>query len=144
MCGHSNISVVFIQGIIDSISCILIYYIASILFNKKVAILAALIYACYGIAIFYTGILLEPAAVIFFTLLFIASLLIAEEKRQVIIFFISGALFGLVILARPNVSLFLFLLPLWFFTVLKNKMGVYKSIRGFLFLLAQDPSWLFH
>ena len=133
--GHSNLTVVFIQGIIDSISCILIYYIASMLFNKRVGIIAAFIYACYGIAIFYTGILLAPTVVIFFTLLFIASLLVAEEKRQVIIFFISGILFGLVASARPNVTLFLFLLPLWFFTVLKNKLGVQKSLQGFLLLL---------
>ena len=41
--GHSNLSVVCIQGLIDSISCILIYYIASMLFNKRVGIIAALI-----------------------------------------------------------------------------------------------------
>jgi Tfp pilus assembly protein PilF/4-amino-4-deoxy-L-arabinose transferase-like glycosyltransferase len=133
--GHGNLSVIFIQGIIDSISCVVIYYIASLLFNRKVGIISALIYACYGIAIFYTGILLAPTVVIFFTLLFIASLLFAEEKRQVIIFFISGILFGLVVLARPNVTLFLFLLPLWFFTVLKDKLGIHKSIQGILLLL---------
>jgi len=133
--GHGNLSVIFIQGIMDSISCVIIYYIASLLFNKKVGIISALIYACYGIAIFYTGILLAPTVVIFFTLIFIASLLFAEEKRQVIIFFISGILFCLVVLARPNAILFLFFLPLWFFTVLKNKMGIHKSIKGFLLLL---------
>jgi len=133
--GHSNLSVVLIQGIIDSISCVVIYYIASILFNKKVGIIAALTYACYGIAIFYTGILLAPTVVIFFTLLFIASLLFAQETRRTLIFFISGILFGFVVLARPNVSLFLFFLPMWFFTVLKNKVGIRKSIQGSLLLL---------
>ncbi|MBW1855503.1 MAG: tetratricopeptide repeat protein [Deltaproteobacteria bacterium] len=133
--GQSHLSVVIVQAVIDSISCVVIYYIASLLFNKKVGIISALIYACYGIAIFYTGILLAPTVVIFLTLLFIASLLFAEEKRQVIIFFISGILFGLVVLARPNISLFLFLLPLWFFTVLKEKLGIHKSIKGILLLL---------
>ena len=133
--GHSNLSVVIIQGIIDSISCILIYYIASRLFNKRVGIIAALTYACYGIAIFYTGILLAPTVINFFTLLFITSLFVAEEKRQVIIFFISGILFGLAALARPNITLFLFILPLWFFTVLKSKLGIHKCIQGFLLLL---------
>ena len=133
--GHGNLSIVFIQGAIDSISCIIIYYIAATLFNKKVGIISAFIYACYGIAIFYTGILLAPTVAIFFTLLFIALLLAAEEKRKAIIFFISGIFFGLTSLGRPNVTLFLLLLPLWFFTVLKNKLGINKSIRGFLLLL---------
>ena len=83
VCGHSHTSVVIIQGIIDSISCILIYYIASMLFNKKVAILAAFIYAFYGIAIFYTGILLAPTVVVFFTLLFIASLLALHLRNSI-------------------------------------------------------------
>jgi len=135
VCGQNHFPVVLIQGIIDSISCIVIYYIALKLFNKKVGITAAFIYACYGIAIFYTGILLAPTMVIFFTLLFIASLLVAEDKKQVTIFFISGVLFGLVVLARPNIILFLFFLPLWFFNVLKDKLGINKVIQGFLLLL---------
>ncbi len=105
--GQSHLSVVIIQVVIDSISCVVIYYIASLLFNKKVGITSALIYACYGIAIFYTGILLAPTVIIFFTLLFIASLLAAEKKRRLIIFFFSGILFGLAVLARPNFILVL-------------------------------------
>ncbi|MBW1854712.1 MAG: glycosyltransferase family 39 protein, partial [Deltaproteobacteria bacterium] len=133
--GHSQLAVVLIQTVVDSLSCILIYYIASMLFNKRAGIISALIYACYGIAIFYTGILLAPTVIIFFNLLFISSLLAAEKKRRVIIFFVSGILFGLAVLARPNVILFIFALPLWFFTVLKNKLGIRKSIQGFLLLL---------
>jgi len=129
--GHSNLPVVLIQGIIDAISCILIYYIASTLLNKRVGIISALTYACYGIAIFYTGLLLAIPIVIFFTLIFISSLLFAEKKGKITIFFISGILFALVILGRPNSTLFLFFLPLWFFTVLKNKLGILKSIQGF-------------
>jgi len=40
-----------------------------------------------------------------------------------------------VVLARPNLTLFLFFLPLWFFTLLKNKLGIHKSIQAFLLLL---------
>jgi len=133
--GYSHLSVALIQGIMDSLSCILIYYIASAMFNKRVGIISAFIYACYGIAIFYTGILLAPTVIIFFTLLFIASLIAAEKKGGVIIFFISGILFGFATLARPNLILFLIFLPVWFFTILKNKLGIKKSIYGFLLLL---------
>ena len=68
--GQSHLSVVLMQATIDSLSCLLIYYIASTLFNKWVGTLAAFLYACYGIAIFYTGILLATTAVTFLTLLF--------------------------------------------------------------------------
>jgi len=135
ICGQSHLSVVITQAIIDSLSCILIYYIASQLFNKRVGIIACFTYACYAIAIFYTGILLAPTVVIFFTLLFIASLLMAEVKRKIILFFISGLIFGLAVLARPNIIIFLFFLPLWFFSVIKSRLGVNKSIQGFLLVL---------
>jgi len=133
--GRSHLAVVIVQGIIDALSCGLIYYIASTLFNKRAGIIAALIYACYGLAIFYSGILLAPTIVIFFTLLFIASLLIAKKKSKIPIFFISGVFLGIVALATPNVTLFLFFLPLWWFTVLKRTLGVRNSILGFLLLL---------
>ena len=134
--GHSHFAVVFVQALIDSLSSMLIYFITSTLFNKKVGVIAAFTYALYGIAIFYTGILLAPTLVIFLTLLFIASLIFAEQRGKIFIFFISGILFGLAGLARPNVILFLFLLPLWFFTLLKNRLGTCKSIQGFLLLAA--------
>ncbi len=134
--GHSHLSVVLIQAVIDSLSCTLLYYIASTLFNKVVGIIAAITYACYGLAIFYTGTILAPTLVIFFSLAFIAALLAAQEKRKIIIFFTSGILFGLMVLARPNVILFLLFLPLWFLTTIKNRLGIRKSIRGFLLLLA--------
>ncbi|MBW2184659.1 MAG: tetratricopeptide repeat protein, partial [Deltaproteobacteria bacterium] len=133
--GHNNLAVVLIQAVIDSLSCLLIYYIASTLFNKRLGIVAAFIYACYGIAIFYTGILLAPTLVIFFTLLFIASLLFAGERKNMLLFLISGIFFGLGVLARSNLLVFLFFLPLWFFFVLKNKQGTSKAIWGFISLL---------
>ena len=126
--GHSQFSVLCTQAVIDSLSCILLYYCAATLFNKAVGIIAAITYACYGLAIFYTGTLLAPTLVIFLSLAFIASLL-PGEKRKPYAFFISGILFGLVVAARPNVILFLFFLPLWFFTALKNKLGISRSMR---------------
>ena len=133
--GQSHLSVVLIQAAIDSLSCLLIYYIASTLFNKGVGTLAAFLYACYGIAIFYTGILLATTAVTFLTLVFITALLFAEERGKLLPLFIAGIFLGCAILGRPNMALFLVFLPLWFFSTFRNKQGLQKSIRGFLLLL---------
>ena len=133
--GYSHLSVILIQGIFDSLNCILIYYIASTLFNKRVGIIAAFIYACYGIAIFYTGIFLSTTAEIFLTLLFVTSLLIAQERMRLPLFLIAGILFGLVVAARPNVMVFLIFLPLWLFNVLKDTLRVEKVIKVSLLFL---------
>jgi len=135
ICGQSHLAVVCVQGIVDSISCIFIYYIGATVFNKKIGMIAACIYALYGIAIFYTGMLLAPTIILFFILLFIISLLIAEKKRNRLLFFASGILFGIAVLGRPNSILFLMLLPIWFFA-LRRREGMKKAaIYGFLLLV---------
>jgi tetratricopeptide (TPR) repeat protein len=113
----------------------MIYFIAAVLFNKRVGFISAFIYACYGIAIFYSGIRLAPSLVIFCMLLFFLSLLTAELKKKLLLFFISGILLGIVIAARPNITLLFFLLPLWFFITLKNNTSFKYSLRGYIFLL---------
>ena len=133
--GHSQLAVFCTQAVIDSISCVLLYYTASTLFNKAVGIIAALTYACYGLAIFYTGTLLAPTLVIFLSLACIASLL-PGDKRKPLFFCISGILFGLVVAARPNLIIFLLFLPLWFFTVLRHKLGTHPSLRRLAVFLA--------
>jgi tetratricopeptide (TPR) repeat protein len=133
--GQSHLGVVIIQAVIDAFSCLLIYYTALTLFNKRVGIIASFIYACYGMAIFYTGILLASTVEIFLTLTFIALLLFVRERRNLLFLFIAGIVFGLAVLSRSNLILFLFFLPFWFFTVFKNKRGTADAVRGFVYLL---------
>lgn len=132
---HSHLAVVLIQAIIDSLSCIVLYLLASICFNKRVATIAAFIFACYGTVVFYTATLLAPTLVIFLALSFITTLLTAQKKQKSLIFLLSGLLFGLLVAARPNVLLFIPFLLLWFFGVLKNQLGGHKATQGFVFLL---------
>ena len=133
--GHSQFPVAVFQSVLDSSSCLIIYYIASTLFTTPVGIIAAFFYAFYGIAIFYTGILLSPTIEIFSTLLLITSLLLAERKGWLGFFLISGIVLGTVTLLRPNIGLFLLFLPLWCWTSLKNKWGIRRSLQGIFLLL---------
>ena len=88
--GHSPIPVVFIQGILDSINCLLLYFIAYTIFDKKTGIFAAFLYAIYGLAIFYSGALLSTTIEIFLCLLFISSLLVGEKKNILLYFLFPG------------------------------------------------------
>ena len=135
ICGESHLAVVCVQGIVDSMSCMLIYHIGAMVFNKRVGVIAACIYAFYGIAIFYTGMLLASTIIIFFILLFIVSLLIAERKKSRLLFFASGILFGIAVLGRPNIILFLLLLPIWFFALRKREGMKKTALYGFFLLV---------
>ncbi len=134
-CGYSHITVFYLQGIIDSINCLIIYYIASTAFNNKIGIIAGLMYAFYGIAVFYTGFLCESTMIVFLTLAFMGSIILSKEKENQFIFLISGILFGILFSGGENIVLFLLFLTFWFFTSLKEVIGMSKAIQGFLLLL---------
>jgi len=133
--GQNPILVAGVQALLDSLSCVLLFSITSTLFGRWAGSIAAFIYACYAIAIFYTGMLLAPAVVIFVMLLFIYLLITAERKGRLTLFFTSGVLFGVVISAVPNFILSLIFISLWFFITMKHARGMQKTIRGFLCLL---------
>ncbi len=121
--GIHQLPIAIVQSILDCFSCILIYYIGQQLFSKSVGLIAAFIYAGYGIAIFYAGLALAPTTVIFFILGSISSLLFALERNRVF-FVLSGLSFGLVSLARSNIVLFLPVLAFWFLTCGRKKLGI--------------------
>jgi Tfp pilus assembly protein PilF/4-amino-4-deoxy-L-arabinose transferase-like glycosyltransferase len=132
---HSYLAVMITQAVVDSLSCILIYYIASTCFNKVVGIISAITYACYGLAIFYTGTIITPTLDIFLSLSCIASLQATQRTRTPLLFSVAGIFLGLAVSSRPNVILFLLFLPLWFFSVVNHKVGISKSILRFLLFL---------
>jgi tetratricopeptide (TPR) repeat protein len=129
--GKVLLPILCIQAIIDSLGCIVICLIAIRIFNNKViGIVSALMYAVYGMAAFYTGILLSTTLIIFLELLVILLLLVGQDKEQVRFFFISGMMAGLLTLARPNSILFLLVLPIWFVAASKTILVTKKHIKG--------------
>ncbi|MDY6989257.1 MAG: tetratricopeptide repeat protein [Thermodesulfobacteriota bacterium] len=113
--GHYHAIVLVIQAVIDSVSCVLVYYLGSSYFSRRIGLTAALIYGGYGTAIFYSGILVGTSLAVFLSLLSVASLVFAGKRKGLALFCLSGMVFGLTVLARANLILFGLLLPLWFF-----------------------------
>jgi tetratricopeptide (TPR) repeat protein len=122
--GVSHMAVVLLQVLLDCLSCVLICYIGSIAFRRSVGIVAALIYALYGIAIFYTGLVLDTTVTIFLQLLFLSLLILGSQKTNAKFYYLlSGLVFGLLLMARPNLILFLLVLPLYGLIFLKKRTG---------------------
>jgi len=114
--GHHHAIVLVIQAVIDCLSCVLVYYLGSSFFSRRIGLTSAIIYAGYGTAIFYAGILLGTSLSVFLALLSVASLVFAGKRKRLALFCLSGMVFGLTVLARTNLILFGLLLPLWFLT----------------------------
>lgn len=135
--GFSHIAVVLLQVLLDSLSCVLIYCIGSRAFGKSVGTVAALIYALYGIAVFYAGLVLDTTVTIFLQLLFLSLLSIGLEKKNTSLYsLLSGLVFGLLLMARPNLILFMITLPLYGVFFLKQRLGVKKALRCLIIFTA--------
>ncbi len=130
--GHSHAPVIWIQGLLDVLNCILIFYVSSRTFNRPVGIIASILYSFYSLTIFYTGVLLEPTATLFFLLLFLSAMAYAEKNENMKVFFVSGIALAIVFSARPNVILFFILLPAWFFFCLKTRLGIAGAAKSCL------------
>ena len=114
ICGHHTLAVGVWQAVLDSMNCLFLYLICFKIFKSKtVGLLAAFLYSAYGLAIFYTGIILGASLAAFLGVLLLYSLLVARERDRVGIWFLAGLIFGGWALLRPNVLLIFPVLLLW-------------------------------
>ncbi|MGA2090492.1 MAG: tetratricopeptide repeat protein [Endomicrobiales bacterium] len=104
--GNQYITVLFIQIVIGSLSCVLLARIAQKYFDNRTAVIAGLIGAVYPIFIFYDAVLLKENLMIFFLLVFIV-LYTKGSSRALLA---SGICIGINALMRPTIFLALPLL----------------------------------
>lgn len=130
--GHSYYIPRLIQIILGSLSCVLIFCIAKILFNQTTGIIAALMASTYGIFVYFEGELLIPSLIVFLDLLLFFSLLINIKKRKPFLWFFSGVIFGLSAIARPNILLFFAGILIWI--AIRKIRKKFVQVYLFLFL----------
>lgn len=139
--GVNVFAAILVQVVLDILSCFMIYTLTRRLFDGTTGLVAMTIYALYGDIIFFTGVLLAPISICFLSLLFMNLLLLGVEKRKLTIFGLSGLVFGLQVLVKPNIFLFIFVVPLWIVWALRSKIGVQRawlpavSFLGFFLLV---------
>ncbi len=113
--GHDYIVPRLIQHLIGSFSCILVYLVAKRLFSRRVAIVASLLAATYGMLFYFENELLLDSFLIFFDLLLILSLLVAKDNPKFLNWLVCGIILGFSAITRPTVLVFIPFLWLWIF-----------------------------
>ncbi|MGD0336053.1 MAG: glycosyltransferase family 39 protein [Candidatus Omnitrophota bacterium] len=132
--GHSLIAVGVIQILLDALTGILLYSICLKIFNKKsIALLAFFMYACYGLAILYTGFLVAVTLSIFINVLLIWVLIPTMSKKHPVHWLFSGVILGLSFLITANTIIFLPFLVIW--SVSGIKKDTRKKITNLLYLV---------
>ena len=137
--GHNYLVVRFTQAILGSLICIITYFIAKLLFNKKIALASLIIIAICPTLIEYSRYLMAETLFVFLFTLSIFYLLKADREKLLKNKMIAGILMGLTSLTKPVVVLFLPLLILWLLIFLKNsyfkeKLKTQLIITSFFFL----------
>jgi len=92
--GFHPAGIVILQYFLGTLSCMIVFFIASILFNRPTAILASLIAATYGISIFYESTLLTACLINFLDLLAILLILLSFRRDKPSLLAVSGILLG--------------------------------------------------
>ncbi len=128
--GHDYIIPRLIQHLVGSFSCVLVYFLARKLFNRKVAVVSGLIAATYGMFIYFEGELLLDSFLVLFDLLLILFLLKARENPKFSKWFLCGIILGLSAITRPNIIVFIPVVWLWIFLVFRKKKTL-KAIQTY-------------
>jgi len=128
--GHSYIIPRLIQHLIGSFSCVLVYLLARRLFGRKVAVVAGLLAATYGMFLYFEGELLLDSLLVFFDLLLILLLLHARDLPKLSLWFVSGLVLGLSAITRPNILFFVPFVWLWMYLVFRQKKTL-KEIASY-------------
>ncbi len=114
------------QFFIGSISCVILFLIGALIYNKKVGFLSGLIASFYWVFIYFEGEFLIPVILIFLILcgfLFLIEAVVSKKKTSL---FLSGLFFGLSAISRPNILLFFPVVLIWLYIQYKKDMDLKK------------------
>jgi tetratricopeptide (TPR) repeat protein len=114
--GHSISAVVACQVTLSILSCFGIYIICRLVFPRRnVGLVACFLYACYDIAIFYTGFLLDATLASFLLISTATLLIMAHKTDKKALWIFSGAVMGLTVVLKGNILLCLPFIVTWLF-----------------------------
>jgi tetratricopeptide (TPR) repeat protein len=129
--GPNYMLVRLTQGLVGSVSSVLVSAIGRRLFNLPVALGAGLAAAVYPMLIYFDGELLITSLIVFLDLLLLLSLQRGRESGRIGDFALSGLILGLSAIARPNILVLLPFVLLWIMLI-----ALPETRRGKRFLLS--------
>ena len=118
----------FLQIFVAGGSAFFVYRITQHLFSNREALIAGIIYACYGTLVFYETMFLIPIVFLFFTLWGIYRLLKSTTQTTPLQWITTGLILGLATISRPNILLVIPLLLFWIYYFLLRRSEIKQRI----------------
>src|SRR5258707_7662043 len=119
--GHNLWLIRFVQILLGSFSCALIYLVGRRLFSRPAGIAAGFLLACYAPAIFFEALIEKSILDLFLVSLLLFLLVGAMERRRWTQWLAAGAVLGLLGLSRENALVLAAVVPLWIFVYFSDQ-----------------------
>lgn len=126
--GHTMLAVRLAQALVDALTCVIVFFIARKIYDRKVASLSSLSWALYPVAIVWTGFHLPETVYLFWVALFFWCLVRSFNSRAFSDIFLAGATFALTVLMRELLVLF----PLFIFAALVWAKFKWKQVGKYV------------
>ncbi len=114
-----------LQFVLGVINCILVYFIAKIIFNRRVALLAGLLCAWYALFVFYDGLLMYTSLSLFLNSLFFLLMLYIQRHPTKSSLFLAGILLGVCAITQGSIIIFGLLAVAW---ILWQNRQIFKGL----------------
>ncbi len=130
--GHSLLAARIFGHLIGLISIFITYRLTLQISSKKAAVVAALIHACYPIAIYFESELLVESLFMMLVELSLLLFIIGNEEHNDKMIFLTGFIIGLAAITRPVVLPLTVIYIIWIFLKRRN---LRTSFRASIFLI---------
>lgn len=126
----------FLQLVLAGGTAFFLVRLGDHLFGRTAGIIAGLIYAFYGTLLYYEAMFLIPIVFLFFLVWGMFRLIAYSASDSWRTWLLTGAVFGLAAISRPNVLLIIPLLMLWVFYISPRRKAFLIRLRRPAILLA--------
>ena len=126
--GHDLIWVRLMQAVLGAGICVLVFLIASVIFDRTTAVLSGCLCSFYPPLVVFTSEILTETL---FAFLLLLGIFLVISRKSYLNLLISGFTFGLALLTRPFL---IFFFPFLFYWIFSNKR--YDSLKSLALLFA--------
>lgn len=119
--ARAIMAVRLVQLVFGSLTCVLIFAIATRLFDRWIGLVAGLLAAGYGLFMYYDGLVMPTSQVLFLHMLALWLMVIALDRRRAGWWLASGAALGLSAVAHGTALLLIAVLAGW---IVVGRFGV--------------------
>lgn len=126
--GHNVYLARFAQSTVGSLSCLLIYFLGSLAFDRRVGIISGIVASLYWPLIAFEAKFLPVTFAVFFSLLTILFLCLFQAKKNVFLLFPSGVFLALAVASRSNILLLFPVLFFWLLIRFVPRAGLIKAV----------------